>query len=183
MRFQKQAEIEKRTAESPVRTKIEGDQQASNSTVSIEERVYGFELDMQQAGFDECGKAAALLMHEQLQLVEAFLHFERRRGDEWSVARTRSANPILRSTKLARAFGAAAAALQQPGVHFTDQAQGERERIQPLKAVHDCVYVIRHFSCGCRRSVLQLGHRFRSARDPKGWTGFPRFVRKERLPS
>ncbi len=88
MRFQIQAQIEERLAQHTVDAQVQRYQQATDPAVSIQERVDGLELDMQQPGLDQCGQTRAILVYEALKRIETSIHLGRRWRHEQCVAWT-----------------------------------------------------------------------------------------------
>ena len=57
--FEVQAEVQKRFPEEPGVAQHEGDQEASQATVAVEERVNGLELDVGQAALTRTGSPSS----------------------------------------------------------------------------------------------------------------------------
>ncbi len=76
-------------------------------------------------------------MQKTLEGVQGGLHLVHRRRDVDSVLQraTRRADPVLAAPKLARRLVLTAHAFHQTGMDFADQAQAQRQRLQPLQAI------------------------------------------------
>ena len=122
-----QAEVQKRLPEEPGVAQHEGDQEAPQATVAVEERMNGLELDVGQAGLDENGKPVVRVVDEPLQVGHALLDVVGWRGNEDRVAGTRATDPVLGSPEFAGHPGGAAFAREQEGVHLAQEAVGEGE--------------------------------------------------------
>src|SRR5690606_28212049 len=68
MRLEVEAEIEDRLLQDALRAEQEGDQQAAEASVSVEERMDSLELDMDEPGLDEGRHLRRVGMDERLQV-------------------------------------------------------------------------------------------------------------------
>ena len=144
--FQIEAEIEKRSAQDTVNAEIEGDEQAPDPAIAVEEGVDRFELDMEQPRLDERREFRGGFMHETLEGIKACMEFMRRRRDEQGVPGARTTDPVLRSAEFAGFPGSAPAALQQPGMHAADETERQRQCLELFQSIHHCIHIVRDFA-------------------------------------
>jgi hypothetical protein len=124
----------------------ESDQQAPDAAVPIEKRMDRFKLHVCQRGFHQCGIGCVLVMDEALQRCHAVFDMGRRRRDEMSIAWTRAADPILRTTEFAGGLLTAPSSRQEHLMHFPHQPVGKRKAVaQPRHAVFQCGDIARDF--------------------------------------
>src|SRR5438105_13270636 len=109
-------------------TEQQGDEQATDSSVSVEKGVDGLELRMRQGCFHKCRRIG---VQEALQLPHAAFDFLRRRGHKRRVPRPCATNPVLRATKFSRGLLCAAPGGQKYSMHFLEQAIRPRKPVAP----------------------------------------------------
>src|SRR6185312_4139701 len=100
--LQIQAQIEKRLRQHVLRAQEQGDQKASDTSVSVEEWMDCLELGVCQCGLYEDRSGDRVVVEEPLQPADAQQSLVCRRGDEGCVAGARSADPVLCAPELAR---------------------------------------------------------------------------------
>ena len=111
MRFQVEAEIEERLAQNAFCAEIEGHKQTADTPITVQERVDGFELNVEKPGLDKRRQARGILVNEAFELVQTGVQFPDRRGHEERITGPAAANPVLRAAELAWILGAATSAL------------------------------------------------------------------------
>jgi len=127
--FEEEAEVEEWLTEQTAVVEEEGDEQAAEAAVAVEEGVDGLELDVSERGFEEDGRAAGVFMKVGFESGHAGFQHVRGWRDETGVAGAGAADPVLGAAEFAGFLVAATAAGHQVGVHFPEQAIAEREAV------------------------------------------------------
>src|SRR5215469_10348719 len=87
VRFEVQAEVQKRLSQGTLGAKQECDQQTPESTIAIQEGVNGLKLHVNQSGLDQDGQLVFLVMEKTLKTVETLHQSLGRRRNERSITR------------------------------------------------------------------------------------------------
>lgn len=114
----------------------EGDEEPPDAAVAIKKRVNGLELGVGQADLDEL-REITLGMKICFQVSECGGHFMGRRGDEGGFVEgaAAGADPVLRGAQFSGGEAHSTHALEETFVDFLDQAHGERQFAQAIKAI------------------------------------------------
>jgi hypothetical protein len=95
VRFEVEAQIQHRLRQHPLGTKQQGDEEAAQTAVAVEERVDSLELHVGQRRLHQRRRARRLIVQEPLQVPHAEEHLTRRRGHEDRIPGPRAADPVL----------------------------------------------------------------------------------------
>ena len=147
MAFEEMRDVENRFRENLPFAEKKHDQQPPHPAVAVEEGVNRLELRMGQPDPDERGEIV-VAVEKGLQIAQRTRHLLERRRHEDRVARRAAgrADPVLRPAQFARRRTAAAHARQQPLMHLTDQANGQRQVRQPFEPVIHGRHIVDHFT-------------------------------------
>ena len=107
MFFEIEGKIKHGRVEHALGTKDEGDEQAAEAAVAIEERMDGLELDVGEGGLEQRAGFDRLVVEEKFEGSHGFQHRVGRRWDEPGISGARSADPVLAGAELAGHFPAA----------------------------------------------------------------------------
>src|SRR5215472_1393306 len=127
IRFEVQAEVQKRLSQRALGAKQECDQQTPESAIAIQERVNGLKLHVNQSGIDQNGQLVFFVVEKTLKAVETLHQPLWRRRNKRSIAGTRSADPVLRPPEFAGSSVGPTSAAQQDGVNFANESERERK--------------------------------------------------------
>jgi len=125
-------EIQERRAQDASLDEVEHDEQTTETTVAVQERVDRFELVVQKRAPDEDGELI-LLVQEAFEIIQRVLHLSRRRRNIERIRWTTASNPVLGTAKLARRPFLATDASQEFLVHVSYQPVAQREVCQALE--------------------------------------------------
>ena len=121
-------EVEEGELEDIAVAEEEGDEEAADAAIAIEEGVDGFELGVRVGAVDEGGEIAGGV-EEFFQIAEGLSHFVDGWRDVGGILEgaASGADPVLGAAEFSGVSLAAACAGHELGVDFTDEAEGERE--------------------------------------------------------
>ena len=100
--FKMKGKVEQWLAEDTFRTKDEGDEKTAETAIAIEKRVDRLKLDVSERGLEQRTGGDGFIMKKFFQRSHAICGEIGRSRDKSRISRTRSADPILRTLKLAR---------------------------------------------------------------------------------
>lgn len=121
-----EGEVEKWLAKDSLGTEDEGDEEAAEATVSIEEGVDGLKLDVGEGGFEQWAGVDGIVVDEFFEGAHGFKGEIRWGGDESRVAGAGAADPVLGAFELAGLLGGAAPVGKEPGMDLPEHAEGDR---------------------------------------------------------
>ncbi len=135
------------------------DEQPPDATIAIEKRVDRLELSVRQPRLEDGRRRPELVVKEPLEVVESHRHLVGWRRHEASIRQASPTDPVLRTPKLARRSGAAAAVLEQDAMHLAQEAKTQRKaaRANPVEAVLEGSDVARDLPHVCDRSSRRDG--------------------------
>jgi hypothetical protein len=174
-------EIEERLAEDTLRAENEGDEQTAETTIAIEERVNGLELDVSEGGLEQRAGRNRIVVQEFFQRSHAIQGEFRRRRNEAGIPGTGTAEPILRALEFAGLFSRASTAREEAGVNIPDHPERKRLSIgqKPQAMLHgiDVAGNLRDILVKRSRSAIdlmakQIGERRLGAFDLRREDGF-----------
>lgn len=125
--LEEQAEIQQWLPQDTALAHQEGDQQATEPAVTVQEWMDGFELDMHKGGFYQQRHIRCAGMNEGFQRAQTLHDQVRWRGNEQRIAWPCAADPVLSAAKFAWVLVLAAAFGKQDFVDFPNQPKGQRE--------------------------------------------------------
>lgn len=108
----------------------QGDQQSPDTSIAVQERMDGLELDVSQADAHQRGQLIAA-MNPFLQRRQCIGQSIRGRRHEAGVAGSAAADPVLAATNFAGLFLTAASALHQSLVGLAEQSGRQRKSLGP----------------------------------------------------
>src|ERR1700722_6742971 len=123
VRFEVQAEVQKRLSQRALGAKQECDQQTPESAIAIQEGMNGLKLHVNQSGLDQNRQLVFFVVEKTLKAVEARHQPLGRRRNKRCIAGTRSADPVWRAPEFAGSSVGPTFAAQQDGVNFADESE------------------------------------------------------------
>lgn len=133
----------------------QGDQQAADTAVAVQEGMDGFKLDVGQSRADQ-GRQRVIPVHPAVQIRERFRHGVRRERDIDRVSGVCAADPVLRCANCTGRFVGSPHSMHQHFMGFPEQPHGQGH----TPGVH-------HFATGVGQLTPGLGNQI-PYRDPLG---------------
>src|SRR5579863_10201303 len=136
VRLEIKAEVKNGFTDRACDTQQERNQQAAQSSVSVQEGVNSFKLHMCECGLDQNRQVFVVAMQELFEPAHAFHHFLRWWRDKCCVTGPRASDPVLCFAEFPRTLLTASSFGQENLVNFSYQPQRERKILaEPAKAV------------------------------------------------
>src|ERR1035438_410908 len=139
-----QAQVEQRLLEYTALAEQEREQKPPQPPVAVQKWMDGLELYMHQAELDQ--QRQAVVIQVFLKCIEAIHQSFGRGGDEKSISRSGSTDPVLAAPKFPRSLFAPPAPSQQYAMDLAQQAKRNRKPLfEPVKAVLNGCDIMRGF--------------------------------------
>ena len=122
--LEEQRQVQDRIFQQSFGPQDQSDEQATNTSVAIQEGMDRFELHMRQGSLDQGERSNRIVMQELFQQTHACHHLVRRWRNEPGVSRSAAADPILAPPEFPRALSPPPAAGEQFRVSLRDEAEG-----------------------------------------------------------
>ena len=124
--FESEADVKEWTVQKVPVFRKQRNHQSTHTPVAVEKRVDGFKLDVGQPGFYK-RRQLIIRMNPFVERSKQLPNGIRGRRNEFGIAWTRSADPVLGSSNSTRLLFLSSHTLHQPLVNFTNQAGAERK--------------------------------------------------------